>query len=52
MASDLIPFLKVILKGKLQGFFSSHFELLIQHGMSLNESTLLKFLPHVSHCCI
>ena len=27
------PFLKVILKGKLQGFFSSPFELLIQYGM-------------------
>ena len=28
------PFLKVILKGKLQRFFSSPFELLIQYGMS------------------
>ena len=34
MTSDLIPFLKLILKGKLQGFFSSPFEFILQHGMS------------------
>ena len=32
--ADLILFLKVIFKVKLKGFVSSHFQLLMQHGMS------------------
>ena len=33
-STDDCRFLKVIFKGKLQGFFSSPFDLLIQHRMS------------------